>query len=294
MSGRDDWYSMEHLPRGKLHIRVRRESWLVEAATEVDKRGVRHWHEVVGRELRPLPWQPVAWQPRDALTWRWPNGAEPPPVLPVLVEPQMASIGGMAFDAALAAEEMEADRGAARTRRHDEPADDGGQWWRDVARVAYEACGGVTRDMGEARVMRALILERTIRMDMARYKSNAAVLAAMKLTLADVLADEPEADWVPPLVPQPEDWRDFDTVMGWLAEVGTTKRELTVMRARMHAPPLAYSQIADALGIKRQRARQIYVSAIDDLVEAANRPPRRAMARIAALRLRNKAARRGA
>lgn len=290
----DPWYAIEHLPRGKCRIRVRRDSWLVEAATEVDRRGVRHWHEVVGRELRPLPWQPVAWQPRSAAAWRWPNGAEPPPALPVLVVPQMASIGGVAFDAATAAAEMEAEREVAGARRHDEPADDGGQWWRDVARVDYQRMGSVTRDMGEARIMRALILERTIRMDMARYKSNAAVLAALKLTLADVLADEPEADWVPPLVPQPEDWRDFDVVMGWLAEVGTTKRELTVMRARMHAPPLAYSQIADALGIKRQRARQIYVSAIDDLVEAANRPPRRAMARIAALKERNRAARREA
>lgn len=284
------WYAMADLPRGRVRVRVRWTGYEVEATSTVDAKGVRHWHEVACRELRPLAAVPVAWQPLPSVGWAWPNGVEPEP-LPVLVVPRMCSEEAT-FDAVAAAEEMEAEREDARANHGREPADDGGQWWRDVARVAYEPMGSVSREMGEARVLRHLILERSLPMDIKRQRSNAAVLAALKLTMADIYGDVPDADWVPPLVAQPEDHRDFETVMGWLSEVGTTKRELNILRSRMLAPPATWVQIGDRFRISRQRARQVYDGAIDDLVEAANRPPRRAVARLAELRERNREARR--
>ena len=285
-----DWYPMAALPAGTVYVRVRFGPYVLAAASNVDRKGVRHWHEVRGRELVPMDAVPEAWQPMAPDKWRWPGGVAPD-ALPVQVLPQTGMIGGVAFDAVAAAAEMEADREAIRAVA-DEPEERSNQWWRDVARVAYQAMGDVDREHGEARIMRALILERSIRLDLARYRTNAAVLAALKLTLADVLAEEPGADWVPPLVATPEDHRDFEVVMGWLVEVMPSRREIFVLRSRMKAPPATWVQIGDEIGRTGRRAQQIYDATIDELVEVANRPPRRAKARLAELQDRNREARR--
>lgn len=286
----DDWFDLIHLPAGTSRVRARWDCYQVEAVSSVDAKGRRHWHELRGRELVPLKARPEAWQPM-AGAWIWPNGAIPQP-MPIMVMGSVASIGGVAFDAAAAAEEMERDREEARNRRDPAPADDGGQWWRDVARVAYEPQGNVSREHGEARIMRALILERSIRMDGRRYRTNAAVLAALKLTLADVLAEHPGEDWIPPLAAMPEDWRDLEIVMGWLVEVMPSRREIFVLRGRMLAPPATWAQLGDEIKRTAVRARQIYTETIDALVEAGNREPRRALARRAELQERNREAKR--
>lgn len=288
-----DWYDLVYLPRGKALVRVRRGGYVVAAATDVDRRGVRHWHEVRGRTLEPLAWEPTGWQPMDASKWTWPNGAEPPLALPVYVYPRMASIGGVAFDAVASSEELEADRQAAMATRGQEPREVASQWWRDVSRVVYEPMGSVSREMGEARIMRALIVERSLRMDINRKcRTNAAVLADLKRTLADVLAEEPDADWVPRLHPMPEDWRDFDIVMGWLVEVSPAWRELSVLRARMLAPPWTWVQIGDWIGREPVATKKMFESTIEDLVAAGNREARRAHARLASLQARNREAKR--
>lgn len=308
----DDWYSLNDLPAGTVHVRLRWDCYQVPAVSTVDGKGRRNWHEVRGRQLVPInpmassvardgraplanplptPCQPpaVAWQPLTS-HWQWPNNQIPNP-LPISVMGSVTSIGGIAFDAASAAEEMERDRDEARSSHDKEPAGDGGQWWRDVARVVYEPRGNVSREMGEARIMRALILERSIRMDIAPYRTNAAVLASLKLTLADVLAEVPSLDWIPLLAPMPEDWRDFEVVMGWLVEVLPSRRELFVLRARMLSPPATWSQIGDEIKRTSSRARQIYDETVDGLIGAANREPRRALARRAELQERNRRAR---
>jgi len=285
-----DWYDLDHLPAGTVRVRVRWDCYVVEAVATTDKKGRRHWHELRGRELVPLRPLPQAWHPLTA-DWKWPNNQDPEP-MPVSVIGSVSSIGGASFDAAAAAEEMERDREEARSRSDASPAEDGGQWWRDVARIVYEPMGNVSREYGEARIMRALIIERSIRMDLARYRTNAAVLAALKLSLADVLAEAPSVDWVPPVTPMPEDWRDFETVMGWLVEVLPSRREMLVLRARMLSPPATWRQIGDEIGRTSARARQIYSAAIDELVGAANRQPRRAKARLAELKERNREAKR--
>ena len=291
----DDWFSFDDLPAGRVHVRVRWPGYVVEAASEVDKKGKRHWHEIVGRDLRPLRARPEAWQPLDASRWQWPNGISPKP-LPVVVRPALASIGGIAFDAATAAAEMEEWREAARANADRMPEDrDGLPWWRDVTLVVYEPMGSVSQEHGEARIMRHLILERSMPLDLRRQKTNAAVLSDLKLTWAEVYQSESKGDdWAPPLVAQPEDWADFETVMGWFCEVLPRAREMVVLRGRMLAPPVTWQGLGDEIGRSRQRAQQIYRTAIGDLVDAANRPGTRGAARLAEVQERNRAARRRA
>lgn len=292
------WYSMTDLPAtGALHVRVRgagaRGAWFeVAAARDVDKKGRHHWHEMRGRALVPLAFTPSAWQPLVAADKFWPAGAMPPEPLVARVVPRLISIGGVAFDAVAAAAEMEGDREAARANRDEPEIEDKVQWWRDVTRIKYEPMGEVSREHGEARIMRHLIVERSIPKDMQRSKTNAAVLADLKRSLADVYGEADDRDWVPRLTAQPEDWRDFAVVMGWFAEVMPYRREMIVMRARMQSPPISYADIGAEMRRSHEHVRRLYEDAVAALIEAGNRPPRRARARLAELRERNREARR--
>lgn len=299
-----DWYDLRHLPpRGMVRVRVRWPGYQVVAASDVDKRGIRHWHEVKGRELVPLTVEPRAWQPEDGTRWQWPNGRAPEP-LPVEVIPQMAAGASFEFrevseaEAAEMAREMEENRrvaaGADGMAPGANPHKQAGaiQWWRDVASIKYEPMGSVSRWHGEARIMRALIVERSIRMDLKRSRTNAAVLVDLKLTLADILAEHPGEDWVPPLAAMPEDWRDFEIVMGWLAEVMPSRTEIRVLRGRMVSPPQTWEMIGYDISRSGERARQIYEATIEGLIATANVKPRRARARLRELQARNREAKR--
>jgi len=300
----DDWYDLRHLPpRGMVRVRVRWPGYRVLAASDVDKRGIRHWHEVRGRELVPLTIEPHAWQPEDVTRWQWPNGRVPDP-LPVEVRGQVAASAKLEFRAVSDAEASEMAREMEENRRVASGANGrahGGnpheqasaiQWWRDVAAVRYEPMGSVSREHGEARIMRALIVERSIRMDLKRSRTNAAVLADLKLTLADVLAEHPGEDWVPPLAAMPEDWRDFEIVMGWLVEVMPSRTEIRVLRGRMVSPPQTWEMIGYDISRSGERARQIYEATVEGLIAAANVRPRRARARLRELQARNREAKR--
>lgn len=285
----DRWYSLDDLPFGRCRVRVRWPGFRVLAVRD----GVGKWFEIRGRELVPIDVRQIeAWQPENASVWTWPDRIEPSP-LPVQVSPSLGVIGGVAFNATEAAAEMEEWREAARARRGDEPPPDTkSQWWRDVTRIAYQPMGSIEREHGEARIMRHLILERGMALDIRRQRSNAAVLADLKRSWADIYGEQSEGDdWVPPLVPQPQDWADFEVVMGWFAEVAPSNREMFVLRGRMLAPPTTWRRIGDDIHRHWTRAQQIYKEAITDLVDAGNRPRRRAEARIAALRTRNWVAR---
>ena len=260
----------------------------VPAVSSVDAKGRRHWHELRGRELVPLKARPEAWQPM-ASGFTWPNGVIPQP-LPVRVMGSVVSIGGMAFDAAAAAEEIWADKEQAVANR--ETPDDGGQWWRDVARVVYEPMGSVSREHGEARIMRHLVVLGTIHSDMRRYRTNAAVLADLKRSWADINGTDVDADWAPKIGPLPPDFEDFETVMRWMSEVMPSDKAIEVLRWRTLSPPATWPQIGDEIKRTAVRARQIYTETIDALVEAGNREPRRALARRAELQERNREAKR--
>lgn len=283
MSDSPHWYAMDDLPSGRVHVRIRarRGGYRLAAAAAPDKMGILRWFEVSDRHLRPLRWRPEAWQPLDAETWSWPLGTQPEP-LPVEVLPRMAMIGGVP-------QEIPEDDVAAG-------ADEGvrvGQWWRDASLLRYEAAGAVTRVMAEGRLMRALSLERMIRMDMAPYRSNGAVLADIKRTLADVLAEEPDEDWAPRLRPVAADWSDFEIVMGWITDVWPSRRALAVMRARMRTPPATWTQIGDVHRMSATHAKRIYNRVVDLATDAANATcPTRRHKMLADLREQNRAARR--
>lgn len=285
----NSWYSPSDLPPGRLRVRVRWAGYVVIAACEVDKKGRRHWHELRGRDLTPLHVQIEGWQPEDSAKWVWPNGVQPLPLRIQVVPRSFAEEAS--FSATDAAAEMEGNREAARARRDEVAEDPSLPWWRDVTRIEYQPMGAVTLDMGEARIMRHLILERGLPADMRRQKSNAAVLADLKLSWADILNSQSRGDdWTPPLVPLEQDWRDFEVVMGWMSEVAPSNREMLVLRARMLSPPATWRQIGDEIKRSPSLAQQIYAKAIGDLVEAANRPRHRAEARLAEVQERNRAA----
>lgn len=291
MSQDGNWYPLSLLPRCRVHCRFRWPGYVVLGAATIDGKGQRSFYEIRGRELVPIEATIDAWQPLCPERF-WPLGTAPEP-LPIRVLPTLAVIGGVSFSAAEAAAEMEADREAARANPgQDAEPDSPGQWWRDVARVVYQPMGEITLEHGEARIMRALILERSIRMDMARYRTNAAVLADLKTTLADILNEHPGEDWVPPVQPLPPDHADFETVMGWMVEVMPSRREVIVLRGRMQSPPASWVDLADVIGRTAPRARQIYRETIAGLVAAGNRPKRRALARLAELQERNREAKR--
>ena len=289
------WFNLDALPTGTVHgILARWPGLQSEAATLTDRKGNRRWYRVIDAALVPLASEPHVWRPSDDNKgWFWPNGVVPEPAKPHQI-PRWASIGGVDFDAAEAVSEMQEWRECARVGAPEQAGLSLAreQWWRDVTRVVYEPQGKVTAQHGEARIMRALILERSIRMDLAPYRTNAAVLAQLKTTLADVLREQPEGDWVPPLTPQPQDWRDFEVAMGWLVEVMPSKREMMILRARMQSPPATWRQIGDEINRTGARARQIYDDVIEALVAAANRAPKRAKARLGELKARNREAKR--
>lgn len=281
---------------GTVKVRLRWSGYQVVAVSQPDKRGVRRWHEIRDvRQLVPLPADvvPEAWQPEDGNRWQWPNGRKPDP-LRATVAPQLSQRATVAFAEVTAAEaaemaaEMEEWRRAPVARG--ERIDRGLPWWRDVTRIRYEATGAVSREHGEARILRALILEWSIPLDLKPYRTNAAALAALKLTLADVLADRPDEDWMPPLKPMPEDWRDFEVVLGWFAEVMPSRRELHVLRGRMATPPKGWTLIGAECRRSAEWARTTYNTTLDVLIEAANRAPRRRLRRLKELQERNRRA----
>lgn len=287
-----EWYDTVWLPPGTVTgVVVRRPGYEVLAAAIDDKRGRRRWYGVSGVDLRPLTWYPEAWRPADAKRWRWPNGTVPPS-LPVLVMPQLATTAPV-FDATEAAAEMEAEREDARRNRIASEIGEV-QWWRDVTRVRYEPMGEISREMGEARIMRHLVMERSIPIAHRRQKSNAAVVADIKRTWEDIYGEHPrDADWIPPMPLQPEDDRDFLTVLRWFAEVLPGRRDMRILRARTSSPPSPWMLIGDEIGMTGLRARRSYNSVVDSLISAGNRIPRYAPMRMDDVRERNRAAKRG-
>ena len=291
-----DWYAIDHLPFGRVHVRVADRSRIFAAARSwnAETKGWR-WCEVreAEREAKWMPkdWQPLRWQPLDAANWVWPNGAQPPRPLPKSV-PRLATLA-MRYDEtskALAAE-FEEERERLRVERAEQDGVEDTpsvQWWRDVTKIEYQPRGRVTRAMAEARLLRALILADRIPDDLRRYKSIAAAVAERK---ADVKYVEASDDYVPPLVPLEEDQRDFDTVMGWLIERPPSSDEWKLLHGRKLSPPERWAMLGARTQTSGADAKRRYGRLIGFITIAANRPPVRRAAAIAALRERNRMAR---
>lgn len=284
---RGEWFGVEHLPRGRLRIRV----WPgIEAVTDgiPDYTGKVRWFEVRGRDLKPLQVPVRAFQPMSQKFWQ---GREPLP-LPTSTLAKLEAPD--TFDVTLAGAEMERDREEARAH-HGLPAPEPlPQWWRDADLVKYEARGTVSARHGEARLMRALVTDRAIRVGMTPMKSGMAALAPMEILSELLSADPPEPpppDWVPQLRPLPQDWADYLTAMAWLVEAGPSRQAMRILRARARMPPASWATIGDAIGKDWTRARQVYEATVAKVVTAANGRPRRSAARLKALQARNRRAR---
>lgn len=289
----ETWYSLEDLPHVKSlklwaywSINGVPHKLLVE---HVPVRGEWYWMRQVKGRFQLLPprgqdghgWadQPICWRPCDVDDFYWPIG-EPKKLEPHMI-PIMASV---AWSSLSVDEAMEQDE----TR--DKPVDDRAiQWWRDVSQVEYRSPGEVTRQMAEARLMRALTLDQIIRLDVAPYRSNAAVLANLKASLLDVLEQAPEDDWLPRLDPQPQDHADYLTAMSWLCRISMSYPRWRALQGRRMSPPKSWVQIGFEIGRTPSRARQVYVDMIDRVHAASNVAPANVAPEIAALRERNRA-----
>lgn len=303
----DEWYGVEYLPRGRLRIRI----WPgIEAVTDgvPDIHGRVRWYEVKARKLEPLATPVRAWQPLTQ-AWTWPADEPdplpptvlarleapdaphgPPPVTPAAT-PGTRGRQVRDAEAAALASAMEDDREAAHARRRLPPPDTEPQWWRDATLVRYEPRGAVSLRHGEARLMRALVAERAIRVGIAPIKSSAAALVPLQL-LSELWAAPATEAWVAPVHPLPQDWSDYLTVMGWLLEANPSRQALRVLRARSRIPSYNWMQIGDAIDRDWTRARQIYGATVASVVRAANRRPRRAVQRLREIQERNREARR--
>lgn len=160
-------------------------------------------------------------------------------------------------------------------------------WWRDQTQIVYESRGSVTPQMAEGRVMRALICDRAIKMGFKRWRSNAAVVAAIKAE-----RDDAPPDYMIPVQPLPSDWKDYEEIMSWLVDARITKADQIILIRRCQSPPWSWQEIADALRWKLKPTRARFDTMIEDIVKAANRRSRPAQVAIEALRERNRSAKR--
>jgi len=272
-----DWYAPEHAPLCKLRVRARlHDGREVVVAGDVS-RGQHRWYMAEGHALAPLPRGIRCWQPLSE-AWTWPRGFIPP-----------ALAGELGDDVAALAKVMEADRERPGLAARDSAPR--GQWWRDADLVKYEPQGEVTPSHGEARLMRALALDRSMPMGAPSDGSHAAALVDLRQSLADVLREEPDVDWVPTLRSLPQDERDYLTAMGWLVELSPGRRELRILLARARTPPVTWLWIGDRASVSPQRAEQIFGSTVASVVAAANGSMPRTRQRLSALQRRNREAR---
>jgi hypothetical protein len=258
-----------------------------------DEDGSPYWVDLV----------PELWQPLKPELWRAPL---PAPV--VLSTAGILATEQQSFNAAEAAREMEADRHHANSVSRETP-DDAKRWWRDISNIKYEPAGDVTLKMVEGRVMRALAF-----CGAGRGLTLTSVTACQVLAAAVEAHDKAVSDSVEAIVnrlqPLPADHSDFETAMGWFVALNPPelwhKRRMAwalskmqrVLLLRSFDVPLSYEAIGRECGWKgHQRATQVYAEAVDKCWRAANgmQVHKHLMVsdQIAALRERNRAAKRG-
>lgn len=266
----DPWYAPSNLPNGRVHVivssrgrqfpavralcpRTKKLSWCVIRANAKGIPGVLEW----------FPWGetkefwgdfPSAWKPIDPARWTWGSSGEPEPIAaPILFEqnPPLDAV-------------------------EDSPTV---QWWRDPDAISYLPSGAISQDMAEARVMRALALEDQMQLGIKRAV----------LTRDDAWGmGASEVDWMPPVLAVAQDHDDYGTAMGWLVEVGVSRRDVMVLRGRAMSPPAGWEHLGFRMGKRGPAVRAIYDQLIDRVAKAANRSPRRGPQTLTALRERNR------
>lgn len=245
--------------------------------------------------------EPAAWQPLG----NWPDPLpDPLPSLPAVASPlpRMGNISKAEFDAVAAAEEMEADRVAARNAPREERIARA-TWWLDPARIIYAPPGHVTREMAEGRILRALLWcghGQDLSRDTIPMSRFLAEMASMTLSEA-LAADESWAVDRALLQPLKQDHGDFLEAMRWFCAVPLIRGERPkpgrwrlnrmqqVLLWHASARPTHLRSMA---GMAKQTATTIardYARAIDIVHTIAN-APEAPSASLLALRARNRKA----
>lgn len=269
------------------------------------KTGDDLWLEVRSDgERRPLPpqGQRTLWGDEPYCWWpigEW-KGVLPQP-LSIVVEPQLYT-SRISFElvndaeASDLAREMEHDREAARANGGKAPTEKRRdpitmQWWRDITRIRYEPRGQVSLTNLEGRIMRAVATSGLGQGLTLRSKATGDVLAELA-DLGSPSYDGPISDWAPRLQALPKDTTDFLEAMSWFTalnppETWHPNREYwdinnaqIVIGYRALPMPWSFSEIGEKKltgkknkpGVSGERARQIYIAALDRALKLANGP----------------------
>lgn len=314
------WYAVEHLPPGRVRVRVVWDGRVFVAARILDERAKRlrwatvdeHGRTIMlpprGQEQRWGP-EPSAWQPVDPATWDLPLPA------PLFSGPQEWAMpwsrrevrGRLGSMAAQAAEAESIRAGVLAEIGEAEPVSRPPgrpeQWWRDASLVTYSAPGEISHAEAEARVCRAILT------DGLRPEMLSASLAGTSAALAEVVAETVTSsdadDGRPRFEPTPRDLADYLTAMRWFALLNPPElwhprrrplelnqsQKLLVWRAL--DPPLSWRAIGKRISRTAEGARRAWGGALERVWRAANGLPVhdhvKTVDQLAALRARNRA-----
>lgn len=163
------------------------------------------------------------------------------------------------------------------------PALPGERWWADEAQVPRTRNGFISAKEAEGRVLRALCTMRSIKVLGPRQKSNADVLARYSAAPLSYLLDDIEGlrhDWRPVFEPTGRDLDDFLVASRWFEALnpiqmsgkrrGRFSRLQMALILRAADPPWTWAAMGDRWGVSGERARQIYLEAVNKLSRAAN------------------------
>lgn len=329
----DEWFAIEYLPPGRCRVRLEWSARQFVAARMVDPRTRKLGWCLPPREGWEIEWLPAyglsehgptAWQPEDPGKYIWPGNVKPEPLRPAggrmwserlrfkAVEDALSGRYGVNAAAAELSDMSESDMAAAMQRERDFLSDrrdgaDAGrrgcvsapeapeqQWWL-TERITYSAAGSISKREAEARLMRAILTERWVRVEKPRCNTFAGVLAGMirpePLPPHELAAQDPApVRWEP----NGQDQDDMLVALSWRAALAAAHRD--VLSALAELPPKGWRAIGRSLGVSYETARQQHAAALAALHDVANGlvtdAAQAAAARLAAVRAGNRRAKR--
>lgn len=309
---REIWYPIAAMKRAGAKVHVHWNGREFDAAIVRNPSGRLQWGTILDtgeikwlppqREAREWGEQPSAWRPLGP----WPDPLPDPLNTPA---PRLWS-SRMKFalvDEATTADlarEMENDRESARAGRSAEPVDTRSQWWKDPYAIKYQPAGGVTREMAEGRLMRAVAACGARAGLTLENRTTGTVLADLATAASDAFRQfDATSDGAVQFRPLPQDHQDFCEAMRWFAMLNPpkswaeTRRLWTFNRMqkallfRALPVPLNWREIGTRIKRSGERSRQLYSEAVVMACRVAN-SPNRSTAEMNALRERNQAFRR--
>ncbi|MEQ1694417.1 MAG: hypothetical protein ABL901_01120 [Hyphomicrobiaceae bacterium] len=277
------WYALPERMPVNVAVRVRWAGWEGEAVYFRAKPSDRPAWLARVRAGKGYTFHPL---PTDAMR-RYGCGSEPDAMQPLGDAPhalgaplpvhphhtlRMGSIGGVAFDATAAAEEMQADRDR---RDPDATALEALPWWREPSEVTYSPRGQIGEREAEGRVMRALYFLGGTEQPRAG-RTNAAVLADLKHAFDLATRQDATASYVPRLNTTLRDSpANLLTAMEWFCELQLISdlawKQAYALKQRAHNIPVSFVMIALEIGVDgRDGAQKAYTRGIARIAAIAN------------------------